>query len=70
MSAVRTAIAVAELTIAVVGVAVTISRHPLVRAGVRAMPQEVKDAAADAVLDVAYRAGVVARRVVPRSLVG
>ena len=70
MSAIRTAVAVAELTIAVVGVAVTVSRHPLVRAGVRAMPQEIKDAAAEAVLDAAYRAGAVARRVLPRRLVG
>jgi hypothetical protein len=70
MSAVRTAIAAVELTVAVVGIAVTISRHPLVRAGVKAMPEELKAHAADAVLEAAYRAGVAARRIVPRSLLG
>ena len=69
MSPVRSAIAAVEVTLAVVGVAVAISRHPVVRAGIRAMPPSVKNAAAEAALDAAYRAGVAARRLVPRRLV-
>jgi hypothetical protein len=74
MSVARSALAAAELTVAVVGLAVTVSRHPLVRAGIRAAPHlmtpAMKQAAAERALDVAYQAGVMARRIVPRSLVG
>jgi hypothetical protein len=74
MSVVRSALAAAEVTVAVVGIAITVSRHPLFRAAVPPAPQVVppamRNAAADAVLDAAYQAGVVARRIVPRGLVG
>ena len=70
MSVVRSAVAAVEVTIAVVGVAVAISRHPMVRAGLRAMPPSLKDAAADAALEAAYRAGAAARRIVPKSIIG
>jgi hypothetical protein len=57
-----------------VGIAVTVSRHPLFRTALRAAPQVVPPAvrqnAADAMLDAAYRAGVVARRIVPRGIIG
>jgi hypothetical protein len=50
----------------VVGVAVAVSRHPLVRAGARAAPllitPRMREMAADATLETAYRAGVLARR--------
>jgi hypothetical protein len=69
MSPVRTAIAAVELSLAIVSVAVAVSRHPLVRAGVRAMPPAMKDAAAEAALEAAYRAGVAARRIVPRRII-
>jgi hypothetical protein len=66
MSVVRT-------TIAVVGVAIAVSRHPLVRAGIRHAPKlmtpRMRRMAADMVLDTAYAAGVAARRVVPRKLI-
>jgi hypothetical protein len=62
-----------ELTVAVVGIAVTVSRHPLVRAGLKAAPHlmtpAMRQAAAGAVLDAAYAAGVAARRVVPRKII-
>ena len=74
MSVVRSAIAAAELTVAVVGIAVTVSRHPLFKAGLRAAPHVIppamRQSAADAVLEAAFRAGAAARRVLPRSLVG
>jgi len=74
MTVVRTAIAAVELTVAVVGIAVTVSRHPLVRAGMRAAPHlmtpAMKEAATEAALDAAYRAGALARRIVPRGIVG
>lgn len=69
MSVVRSATAAIEVTIAVVGVAVAVSRHPLFRAAVRAAPPTVKKAAANVALDAAYAAGVVVRRIVPRSLI-
>ncbi|MDR3473824.1 MAG: hypothetical protein P4M09_19380 [Devosia sp.] len=74
MSVVRSAIAAVELTVAVVGIAVAVSRHPLVRAGLRAAPHlmtpGMKQAAADTALNAAYGAGALARRIVPRSLIG
>ena len=51
-------------------VAVTIARHPVVRAGLRAMPllitPQMKARAQEAALDAAYRAGSVARKLVVR----
>ena len=74
MSVVRSAIAAAELTVAVVGIAVTVSRHPLFKTALRAAPQIVppamRQSAADAMLDAAHRAGVAARRIVPRGIIG
>ena len=74
MTVVRSAIAAVEVTVAVVGVAVAVSRHPLVRAGFRAAPHlmtpAMKQAAADTALNAAYAAGVLARRLLPRGLVG
>ena len=52
MSPIRTAATV-------IGVAITVARHPMVRAAVRA-------AATDATLDAAYKAGVLARKIVKR----
>jgi len=74
MSVARSAIAAVELTVAVVSVAIAVSRHPLVRAGIKAAPHlmtpAMRQAAADATLDAAYRAGTVARRIVPRGIIG
>jgi hypothetical protein len=70
MSVVRSAVAAVEVTVALVGIAVTVSRHPLVRAGLRAAPHlltpAMKAAAAEAALSAAYRAGTLARRIVSR----
>ena len=62
---------VIKLAFTALGVAVTVARHPLVRAGVRAMVSNPKarEAAIAAARTTAYRAGVVARRIIPRSLV-
>ena len=64
MSAIRTAATV-------IGVAMTVARHPMVRAAVRAAPRLVtprmRAAAADATLDAAYKAGVLARKIVKRN---
>jgi len=53
-----------------IGVAVTVVRHPAVRAAVRAAPllvtPKLRAAAAEATLDAAFRAGVVARKIVRR----
>ena len=74
MTVVRSAVAAVEVTVALVGIAVTVSRHPLFRAGMRAAPHlvtpAVKAAATEALLDTAYRAGAVARRIVPRGIIG
>lgn len=63
MSVVRAAITVAT-------VAITVARHPAVRAAVRAAPLLVtpamREKATDTALTAAYRAGAVARRIVPR----
>jgi hypothetical protein len=64
---------VLRTTLAVVTVAIAVSRHPVVRAGVRhapkLVPPRMRQAATDAVLDAAYAAGAAARRVVPRKLI-
>jgi hypothetical protein len=63
MSAIRTAATV-------IGVAMTVARHPRVRAAVRAAPllvtPKMRAAATDATLDAAYKAGVLARKIVNR----
>ena len=73
MSVARTAVAAVELTVSVVGIAITISRHPLVRAGIKAAPHlmtpAMKEAAAETALNAAYTAGALARRIVPKSLI-
>ena len=55
------------------GVAVTLARHPAVRAGLRAAPllitPTMREKAADAALSTAYRAGVLARRIVPKKTI-
>jgi hypothetical protein len=54
-------------------VAVTVARHPMVRAGLRAAPKLItpvmREKATEAALGAAYQAGVLVRRVVPRKLV-
>jgi hypothetical protein len=63
MSPIRTAATV-------IGVAITVARHPVVRAAVRAAPllitPKMRAMAADATLETAFRAGVVARKIVRR----
>jgi hypothetical protein len=63
MSAIRTAAAV-------IGVAMAVARHPMVRAAVRAAPRlmtpEMKAKATDATLEAAFRAGAMARKIVKR----
>jgi hypothetical protein len=63
MSPIRTAATV-------IGVAMTMARHPMVRAAVRAAPRlmtpKMRSQAADATLEAAFRAGVLARRLVKR----
>ena len=52
------------------GVAVTLARHPAVRAGMRAAPllitPRMRQRAAEAALSSAYQAGVVARKLMRR----
>ena len=54
----------------IIGVAVTVARHPMVRAAVRAAPllitARMREAATDATLETAFRAGAIARRLVRR----
>jgi hypothetical protein len=63
MSAIRTAATM-------IGVAMTVARHPMVRAAVRAAPKlvtpKMRAAAADAALEGAFRAGKIARKIVKR----
>jgi hypothetical protein len=55
-------------------VAVSIARHPAVRAGLRAAPLLItpvmREKAADAALSTAYQAGALVRRIVPKKFVG
>ena len=64
MSPIRTAATV-------IGVAITVARHPVVRAAVRAAPllitPRMREMAADATLETAFRAGAVARKIVRRT---
>jgi hypothetical protein len=63
MSAIR-------LAVTVVGAAITMTRHPVVRAGILAVASNPKarDAAIKATRNAAYSAGVVARHLVGRRL--
>jgi hypothetical protein len=60
-----------KLAVTALGIAVSLARHPLVRARVRAITENPKarEAAIGAVKSTAYTAGVVARRIIPRSLI-
>lgn len=53
-----------------IGVAMAVARHPVVRAAVRAAPRLVtprmRAKAADAALETAFRAGAMARKLVKR----
>jgi hypothetical protein len=64
MSPIRTAATI-------IGVAVTVAGHPAVRAAVRAAPllvtPSMREAAAEATLETAFRAGVLARKIVRRT---
>ena len=61
MSAIR-------LAVTVVSAAMTMSRHPVVRAGIRAVANNAKarEAAVTATRNAAYGAGVIARHIVGR----
>lgn len=63
MSPIRTAATV-------IGVAVAVSRHPMVRAAIKAAPllitPRMREAATEATLETAFRAGALARRIVRR----
>jgi hypothetical protein len=63
MSAVR-------IAVTVVGAAITMSRHPVVRAGIAAVASNPKarDAALNVTRTAAYNAGVLARHLVGRRL--
>jgi hypothetical protein len=62
-----------RLAVTAATVAVTIARHPAVRAGLKAAPHLVTPAmrhkAASGALATAYQAGRLARRIVPRQLI-
>jgi hypothetical protein len=62
---------VVRVALTALGVAVAVARHPVVRAGVRAVVEnpQAREAAIRAARRTAYGAGVFARKVVPRSLV-
>ncbi len=55
----------------VIGVTIAVARHPAVRAAVKAAPllitPRMREAARDATLDTAFRAGVIARKIVRRT---
>jgi hypothetical protein len=63
MSPIRTAATV-------IGVAITVARHPAVRAAVRAAPllitPRMRAAATEATLETAFRAGAIARKIARR----
>jgi len=57
-----------RVAVTAAGVAATLARHPMVRAGIKAAPllitPKMRADAAEAVLATAYKAGVAARRLV------
>jgi hypothetical protein len=59
-----------RVAVSAISVAAAVARHPAVRAGLRAAPllitPRMKQLAADATLNAAYNAGVVARKVIKR----
>jgi len=59
-----------RVAITAIGVAATVARHPVVRAGLRAAPLLItpgmKQKAADATLSAAYNAGAVVRKIIKR----
>jgi hypothetical protein len=61
---------VLRVAVSAIGVAAAVARHPAVRAGLRAAPllitPRMRQMAADATLNAAYNAGVVARKVIKR----
>jgi hypothetical protein len=64
MSAIR-------LAVTAVTVAITVARHPAVRAGVRYLAENprAREVAIETTRRAAYNAGVIARRVIPRALI-
>jgi hypothetical protein len=62
------ALSAIRLAVTVVSAAMTMSRHPAVRAGIHAVANNPKarEAAANATRSVAYNAGVIARHIVGR----
>ena len=62
---------VVKLALTAVTVGVAVARHPLVRAGVRALVDnpQAREAAIGAARRTAFSAGVLARKIIPRSLV-
>lgn len=63
-----------RLAVTAATVAISVARHPAVRAAVRAAPllitPAMRERASEAALGAAYQAGVVVRRIVPRNLIG
>lgn len=61
------------LAVTAIGIGFAISRHPAVRASIKAAPllvtPRMRMLARERALDTAYNAGVVARRIVPRNLI-
>lgn len=59
-----------RVAVSAISVAAAVARHPAVQAGLRAAPllitPRMKQLAADAALNAAYSAGVVARKVIKR----
>ncbi|KQN69878.1 hypothetical protein ASE94_12335 [Devosia sp. Leaf64] len=62
------ALSAIRLAVTVVSAAMTISRHPVVRAGIHAVANNPKarDAAISATRSAAYNAGVIARHIAGR----
>jgi len=60
-----------RLAVTAFSVALTLARHPAVRAGLRAVAENprAREAAVGAVKSGAYTAGVIARRIIPRSVI-
>lgn len=60
-----------RVAVTAVGVAAALSRHPAVRVGLKAAPllvtPRLREIAKEAALDGAYRAGVAARAIMPKS---
>jgi hypothetical protein len=62
------ALSAIRLAVTVVSAAVTMSRHPVVRAGIQAVANNprAREAAVSATRNAAYSAGVIARHIVGR----